>query len=76
MSWAYILLNTEPGQMENVLEKIKQINGVGEAHMVYGNYDILIKVKSRNPKELKTIVQNIRIQENVHSLITLMVINE
>lgn len=76
MSWAYILLNTEPGQMENVLEKIKQINGVEEAHMVYGNYDILIKVKSRNPKELKTIVQNIRIQENVHSLLTLMVINE
>lgn len=76
MSWAYILLNTEPGQMENVQEKIKQINGVEEAHMVYGNYDILIKVKSRNPKELKTIVQNIRIQENVHSLLTLMVINE
>ena len=57
MSWAYVLLNTEPGQMENVLEKMKQINGVEEAHMVYGNYDILIKVKSSSPKELKIIIK-------------------
>jgi DNA-binding Lrp family transcriptional regulator len=62
--------------MENVLEGIKQIDGVEEAYMVYGVYDICVKVKSKIPKELKGIVQKIRIQDNVLSPLTLMVIKE
>jgi DNA-binding Lrp family transcriptional regulator len=62
--------------MENVLEKIREIDGVEEAYMVYGLYDILIKVKGKIPKELKTIVQRIRSQDNVRTPLTLMVIKE
>jgi DNA-binding Lrp family transcriptional regulator len=76
MSWVYVLLKTEPSQMENVLEKIREIDGVEEAYMVYGLYDILIKVKGKIPKELKTIVQRIRSQDNVRTPLTLMVIKE
>jgi len=35
MPLVYVLLNTEPSQMENVLKAIKEINGVEEAYMVY-----------------------------------------
>jgi hypothetical protein len=31
MSLVYVLLNTEPSQMESVLEEIKEIDGVEEA---------------------------------------------
>ena len=76
MSLVYVLLNTEPSQMESVLEEVKEIDGVEEAYMVYGVYDICAKVKTEIPKELKGIVQKIRIQDNVRSPMTLMVIKE
>ena len=71
MSLAYVLINTEPSQMEMVLDKTKEINGVEEAYMVYGIYDICVKVRTEIPKELKGIVQKIRIQDNVQSTLTL-----
>jgi len=74
MSLVYVLLNTEPSQMESVLEEIKEIDGVEEAYMVYGIYDICAKVKTEIPQQLKGIVQKIRSQENVSSTLTLMVV--
>jgi len=60
--------------MESVLEEIKEIDGVEEAYMVYGIYDICAKVKTEIPQELKGIVQKIRSKENVSSTLTLMVV--
>ena len=74
MSLVYVLLNTEPSQMENVLKEIKAIDGVEEAYMVYGLYDICAKVKAEIAQELKGIVQKIRSKENVSSTLTLMVV--
>lgn len=74
MSLVYVLLNTEPSQMESVLEEIGKIDGVEEAYMVYGTYDICAKVHAKMTKELKAIVQKIRSQENVSSTLTLMVV--
>jgi DNA-binding Lrp family transcriptional regulator len=76
MSLVYVLMNTEPSQMESVLEEIKEIRGVEEAYMVYGTYDIFAKVKADNPLELKAIVQKIRSKDNVMNTLTLMVVQE
>ena len=76
MSLVFVLLNTEPSQMESVLEKIKEIDGVEEAYMLYGSYDICAKVKTEIPKELKGIVQKIRSQDNVRSPLILMTIKK
>ena len=74
MSLVYVLLNTEPGQIESVLEEVKEIDGVEEAYMVYGIYDICAKVKTEIPQELKGVVQKIRSKENVSYTLTLMVV--
>ena len=74
MSLVYVLLNTEPTQMENVLEQIKEIDGVEEAYMVYGIYDICAKVRTKLPQDLKGVVQKIRSQSNVLATLTLMVV--
>ena len=74
MSLVYVLLNTEPSQMESVLEEIKEIDGVEEAYMVYGLYDICAKVKAEMPNKLKGIVQKIRSNDNASSTLTLMVV--
>ena len=71
MSLVYVLVNTEPSQMEMVLAKIKEIDSVDEAYMVYWIYDIYVKVKTEIPKELKEIVQKIRTQDNIQSTLTL-----
>ncbi|MBK5133471.1 Lrp/AsnC ligand binding domain-containing protein [Candidatus Bathyarchaeota archaeon] len=76
MSLVYVLLNTKPNKMESVLEKIKEIDGIEEAYMLYGVYDICVKVKTEIPKELKGVVQKIRSQDNVRSPLTLMVIKK
>ncbi len=74
MSLVYVLLNTETGRMESVLEEIKKIDGVEEAYMVYGIYDICAKVKTLKSSELKGIITKIRSQDDVLSTLTLMVV--
>jgi DNA-binding Lrp family transcriptional regulator len=74
MSLVYVLLNTEPSQMESVLKEVKEIDGVEEAYMVYGVYDICAKIKTEIPQQLKGVVQKIRSQNSVLSTLTLMVV--
>ena len=75
MSLVYVLMNTEPGQMESVLKEIKEIDGVIEAYMVYGVFDICAKVSAELPQDLKAIVQKIRGKDNVLTTLTLMVVH-
>ena len=74
MALVYVLMNTEPSQMESALNEIKDIKGVVEAYMVYGTYDICAKVSAELPKDLKGIVKKIRSKDNVLNTLTLMVV--
>jgi DNA-binding Lrp family transcriptional regulator len=62
--------------MSHVLENVKEIEGVEEAYMVYGIYDICVKVKTETPKKLKGVVKEIRSQDNVLNTLTLMVVKK
>ena len=75
MSVAYVMINTVPDKMEAVLEKIREIQGVKDAYMVYGVYDIIAEVKAVSTEELKTTILNIRILKHVLSTLTLRVVN-
>ena len=75
MALVYVLMNTEPSQMESALNEIKDIKGVVEAYMVYGTYDICAKVSAELPKDLKGIVKKIRSKDNVLNTLTLMVVH-
>ena len=75
MSVAYVMINTVPDKMEAVLENIREIQGVKDAYMVYGVYDIIAEVKAVTTEELKTTIQNIRILKHILSTLTLRVAN-
>ena len=75
MALVYVLMNTEPSQMEKVVKEVKEIKGVVEAYMVYGAYDICAKVSAELPQDLKAIVQKIRSKNNVLTTLTLMVVH-
>ena len=53
MALVYVLMNTEPSQMESVVEEVREIKGVVEAYMVYGTFDICAKVSAELPQDLK-----------------------
>jgi DNA-binding Lrp family transcriptional regulator len=74
MRSAYILINTAPGKMETVLEKVKGIKGVQEAYMIYGVYDIIAEVKAGSIEDLKALVLNIRTLKYLRSSLTLHIV--
>jgi len=75
MPTAFILINTEPASLPEVLEKVKAIEGVEEAVMVYGVYDIIAKVKTETMDNLKQIITyKIRRLEKVSATQTSLVI--
>ena len=53
MPTAYVLLNTEIGAENQVLKALKKIEGVEEAHHLWGVYDIIANVKADNMEKLK-----------------------
>jgi DNA-binding Lrp family transcriptional regulator len=53
---AYVLINTETGAELDVVRELKNIEGVQEAEPVYGAYDIVVRVASESPQELKRII--------------------
>jgi len=76
MPSAYILLNTEIGAENQVLKALKKIEGVEEAHNLWGVYDIIANVKADSMEKLKFIVTK-RIEKigKINSKLT-MIINE
>jgi DNA-binding Lrp family transcriptional regulator len=76
MPTAYVLLNTEIGAEKQVLKSLKKIEGVEEAHSLWGVYDIIANIKADNMEKLKYIITK-RIEKigKVNSKLT-MIINE
>jgi len=74
MATAYVLINSDLGYEAEIIDEIKQLEDVKEAHGVFGAYDILAKVESANVKNLsETITWKIRKLNRVRSTLTLMV---
>ena len=82
MPTAYILLNSDLGSDAEIISKIKKILGEVnsieyEVQGVYGVYDIIVKITSKNIDNIRTTITNqIRKIDKVHSTLTMMVIEE
>jgi len=74
MPTAYILLNTEIGAENQVLKALKKIDGVKEAHNLWGVYDIIANVKADNMEKLKYILtKKIEKIGKINSKITMII---
>ena len=45
---AVVLLNTDSGTQDKVLESLRLVDGVEETHALYGVYDLLVKIKGNS----------------------------
>jgi DNA-binding Lrp family transcriptional regulator len=78
---AYVLLNSDLGSDESIINEVKQIlteeNVKYEVQGVYGVYDIVLKLISDDAEKLRAIITNkVRKISKVQSTLTMMVIEE
>lgn len=71
---AYVLVNAEVGTEDQVLKQVKEVQPyVKEAYIVYGVYDLIIKVEADNMTDLKDIItERIRKIDLVRSTLTMI----
>jgi len=71
---AFVLINTEAGLEQEVVNHLKTMKNVKEAHTVYGVYDAIAFVEAEKIDELKNIVSyELRKINGVRSTVTMMV---
>ncbi|MBS7628223.1 Lrp/AsnC ligand binding domain-containing protein [Candidatus Bathyarchaeota archaeon] len=70
---AYLLLKVEPGSEQGVMQKLMGKPGVIEAELIYGSYDILLKLEFRTTYELDAFIfETVRAIAGVKDTLTLM----
>ncbi len=81
MPTTYVLLNSDLGSDESIINDVKQIlaeeDVTYEVQGVYGVYDIVLKLSSDDAERLRGIITNkVRKISKVQSTLTMMVIEE
>ena len=61
MAIGYILINVNPGQEYEVYQTVNEFENVTDATLLFGDYDLLIKLEAEGMNEIaKTVVEQIR----------------
>ncbi|MCJ7614707.1 Lrp/AsnC ligand binding domain-containing protein [Candidatus Bathyarchaeota archaeon] len=77
MPMAYVLINTEPKNMESVVSTLEKLDSVVEIFPVYGVYDIVAKIQAETMEKLKDLVTwKVRSLDDVRSTITMLILEE
>lgn len=72
MATGYVLVNVEPGMEFSVFEKVKELDKVADATLLFGDYDIIIKVIAEDMSAIAAfVVENVRQVEGVLNTKTL-----
>jgi len=75
MPMAFVLINAEIGSEEEVLKELNKVEGVVEAFVVYGVYDVVAKIRSDTMDKLKDVVTwHVRRLNKVRSTLTMIVV--
>lgn len=75
MPIAFVLINAELGAETELLNQLKNMESVKYVYVLYGAYDLVVKVEATDNETLKkTISNNIRQLKNVRSTLTMTVI--
>ena len=69
---AFVCVTAKPSSVQKVLEEIKAFEGVEEANMVFGAYDVCFSVKKENLDTLKHVLtENVSKINDVRATLTL-----
>lgn len=72
--YAYILIGLNDCDEQIILDELQDLNEVEEAHILFGEWDLLVKLKVENAESVGTFVlENIRKLDEVQLTSTLIV---
>ena len=75
MAIAFVLLNAELGKENELLSQVRSIEHVKYVYVLYGAYDLVVKIEAPDTEILKKTISNqIRQLKNVRSTLTMTVI--
>ncbi len=75
MHIGFILLNCDLGAEEYIVEELKRMPNIKNAHLTYGAYDVITEINTEEQKDFEKTVADIRKLSRVVSTMTLNVIN-
>jgi DNA-binding Lrp family transcriptional regulator len=76
MEKAYILIGCELGAEDEIVKKIKHLDKVRDARVVYGDYDIVVEAEAETETQMDNLIaKKIRKLEKVRSTMTLGVVS-
>lgn len=70
---AYLLLSVEAGREKELLEELKKYPVVDEAFILFGPYDLLVKVKCDDKDGLKLCINQVSSLDGIGKIETLEV---
>ncbi len=74
---AFVLINAEVGNEQDLIKKLRSIPNVTEVHVVYGVYDVIAKVEADTMEKVKeTITNSLRRLDNVRSTLTMIAVED
>ncbi len=72
MAVGYVLINVKPGLELQAYETIKEMEGITDVDLLFGDYDIIVKIVAENMGKIaKIVVEHIRQVEGVDNTKTL-----
>ncbi len=71
MITAFIMVKVESTKSRAILDEVRELDEVEEAHLIYGAYDMLIKCVFKTPEALSSfVVTDLRSIDGVKDTIT------
>lgn len=75
MHIGYVLLNSDLGAEEYIVDELKQMENVKNAYLTFGAYDVIAEIHTNDQDTFEKTVSSIRKLSRVVSTMTLNVIN-
>jgi anthranilate phosphoribosyltransferase len=74
MTGAYLLINIRPGKESNLAADLLKLKEVKEANVVYGEYDLIVRIEVKGMNELQQLVMDIRKRPDVERTSTMITV--
>jgi DNA-binding Lrp family transcriptional regulator len=72
MADMYVLVVCDLGRTEAIASELQDIDELDEVHMLYGVYDIIVKMSGTIPKEMEYLTSKIRHIDGIKTTSTLI----
>ena len=76
MPMGYVLISAESGHTESILAELEKMDAVEEAYMVYGTFDIVVKIRTDTMDKIKDTIIQVRLLGKVRSTQTMVVMGD